>query len=404
MSKQQSEDFYGRLLSAIAIDAGVQGGYSTRLKEELGGGQSDYSSNLVSALEMAFERSLKKSSHEEAVKLFDKVHSLVANTNVDLTELQGVLDRMYNTVVELPDYINTEEISHKKVSALNLYNRTLDDYNRKLGEYEVSERQSLGGAEKTMYDLALEAVEHDAGVQGGYSTRLREVLGYGTRKYQDNLLSTLESSFDNSLDARATQDAQRVFNKVHDLVKSDIDAEHVPAWYGVLKRMNKKIQALPDTAKPGDISRKEIAQSLYNDAYQAFDDLAETRPRTSVIELGTKKRAAKDRPVAIVNSGVGEHRILKSSFDSTQRSRESSGGEVADVGLESSRESLSSRDTASVDSARSRESSEGGEDAGLARARQEALAKVKRFGFSYESGAPVTRGPREQKERHGRSK
>lgn len=148
------------------------------------------------------------------------------------------------------------------------------------------------------YQQVLDAVEHDAGVQGGYSTSLRYVLGDDNAKiYSKNMLETLEVSFEKVLDSETSKDAVGVFHKVNALVHEELNVDYIKDYHDLLTRMYDKVKALPDKTQKGvDFERRAVALELYNSALKSYESVS------ARVEPEMQKRVVKEEKDRIVES------------------------------------------------------------------------------------------------------
>lgn len=146
------------------------------------------------------------------------------------------------------------------------------------------------------YQEVLAAVKHDNGVQGGYSTSLRDVLGDDNAKiYSKNILETLEVSFENALDRQTSKDAVEVFHKVNALAHNELSVDYVQDYHNVLTRMYDKVKSLPDKTQKGVASeRKAVALELYNSALESYGSV------NARVEPEAQTRMAKEEKERIV--------------------------------------------------------------------------------------------------------
>ncbi len=132
------------------------------------------------------------------------------------------------------------------------------------------------------YQGAIAAVQHDIGVQGKGGTQFQEMMGAGSPEYQQNLLSVLERSFNESLDKDAHKDASLVFRKAQVLIRESFVSEpsetHFQEWAQLLGRMHQTYQDLPDMAASGNPSQKKVKLGeLYTESVESYNDVRERR-------------------------------------------------------------------------------------------------------------------------------
>lgn len=148
------------------------------------------------------------------------------------------------------------------------------------------------------YQNVLAAIERDAGVQGGYSTSLRDVLGDNDPSiYSKNILEALEVSFEKALNKDTSEEAVKVFHKVNALVHDELSIDYVKDCHDLLTHMYDKVNSLPDTTKKGVPSeRKSVALELYNSALESYGSVnARVKPEIEV-------RGEKDKKQQIIEA------------------------------------------------------------------------------------------------------
>ena len=185
------------------------------------------------------------------------------------------------------------------------------------------------------YQRVLNAVKHDAGVQGGYSTVLRDVLRNDDPSvYSKNMLEALEVSFDRALNKDMSAEAVKVFYKVNDLVHKELDVDYVESYYALLTKMHEKVNSLPGTTQSGEISKKkEVAQALYSSALESYDSVRERVEHENQMRSQTEAKNRIKERVAKVGASTAISRVMQDMNTNVESVRASSTPKVGKGGL-----------------------------------------------------------------------